>query len=47
MAEVRLVNSDTGSVLVVPEEKVAGLVNLRFVPEKAPAKKAASSKSSK
>lgn len=48
MADVRLVNRNTGSVVVVPDEKAAGLSILGFAPEekKAPAKKAAAKRSS-
>lgn len=54
MAEVRLVSRYTGSVVVVPKEKAAGLATLGFTEEstkstakKTTAKKASSSKSSK
>lgn len=54
MGSVRLTHRRTGSVVVVPEEKVAGLVaHHGYVAEdkpaakKAPAKKAASGKSEK
>lgn len=49
MGSVRLVNRNSGSVVVVPEEKAAALSILGFAPEpkKAPAKKAAAKSSDK
>jgi hypothetical protein len=41
---VRLVHRRTGSVAVVPEERAAALKTLGYVPEAAPAKKAAAKK---